>query len=167
MIPTKVPTLRLLGWILGGLVGCKSMKLLAPQVGFEPTTLRLTAECSCFLRTVAGRPFSTSSPKFRDLCHLGSRGYSTPRLLVTGRKFRESCPCSVGRRPLGARGADGTTRKCPFTPTEFGDSGSPPAVPRAEIPRIIAPSSTRMLALPNSTAREFREWFPPGAAREF
>ena len=27
-------------------IPCKSMKNLAPQVGFEPTTLRLTAECS-------------------------------------------------------------------------------------------------------------------------
>ena len=30
--------------------GCKSLKRLAPQVGLEPTTLRLTAECSGFLR---------------------------------------------------------------------------------------------------------------------
>jgi hypothetical protein len=28
------------------IIVCKSMKDLAPQVGFEPTTLRLTAECS-------------------------------------------------------------------------------------------------------------------------
>jgi hypothetical protein len=110
-------------------------------------------------------PIQHILPEISEIFAISGAGdNSTPRLLVTGRKFRESlpCPCSVGRGPLGARGADGTARKCPFTPTEFGDSGSPPAVPRAEIPRIIAPSSTRMLALPNSTAQEFREWFPPG-----
>ena len=38
-------------------VSCKSMGSLAPQVGFEPTTLRLTAECSTveLLRSKAGR----------------------------------------------------------------------------------------------------------------
>ena len=101
---------------------------------------------------------SAHPPRNSDIFDTGSRGYSTPRLLVTGRKFRESLPrpCSVGRGPLGARGADGTTRKCPFKP-----------VPRAEIPKIIAHSSTRMLALPSRTAQEFLlEWFSPGAARE-
>src|SRR5215467_13070675 len=39
---------------------CKSLKNLAPQVGLEPTTLRLTAECSTIelLRSNAGGPFS-------------------------------------------------------------------------------------------------------------
>src|ERR1700686_1266368 len=45
------------GWILGGGTARKSMKTLAPQVGLEPTTLRLTAECSTIelLRSKAGR----------------------------------------------------------------------------------------------------------------
>ena len=39
---------------------CKSMKNLAPQVGLEPTTLRLTAECSTIelLRSKAGNSFA-------------------------------------------------------------------------------------------------------------
>jgi hypothetical protein len=32
--------------VLEWIIARKSMKTLAPQVGFEPTTLRLTAECS-------------------------------------------------------------------------------------------------------------------------
>jgi hypothetical protein len=44
------------------LKGWKSLKGLAPQVGLEPTTLRLTAECSTIelLRSKAGRLASTS-----------------------------------------------------------------------------------------------------------
>ena len=44
-----------LGEVQGG-VALKLLKRLAPQVGLEPTTLRLTAECSAIelLRSVMG-----------------------------------------------------------------------------------------------------------------
>ena len=45
--PHKSPHSRLQKCsIFGKVEGCKSLKSLAPQVGLEPTTLRLTAECS-------------------------------------------------------------------------------------------------------------------------
>src|SRR5271170_5659957 len=45
-IPTKVPTLRPRAALSEKPAACKCLKTLAPQVGLEPTTLRLTAECS-------------------------------------------------------------------------------------------------------------------------
>jgi hypothetical protein len=43
-IPTKVPTLWLSNAAFRDFEARKSLKKLAPQVGLEPTTLRLTAE---------------------------------------------------------------------------------------------------------------------------
>src|SRR5579883_2803701 len=52
---------------------CKSLKDLAPQVGFEPTTLRLTAECSTveLLRSNTGGlvPLQQSRPLVSILHH--------------------------------------------------------------------------------------------------
>jgi hypothetical protein len=42
-IPTKVPTVLQKGTLSGSDLACKCLKNMAPQVGFEPTTLRLTA----------------------------------------------------------------------------------------------------------------------------
>jgi hypothetical protein len=44
MIPTNVPTVVEKRAVLSADLVCKCMKRVAPQVGFEPTTLRLTAE---------------------------------------------------------------------------------------------------------------------------
>jgi hypothetical protein len=43
-IPTKVPTVLQKRGLPEWIIVCKSMKNLAPQVGFESTTLRLTAK---------------------------------------------------------------------------------------------------------------------------
>jgi hypothetical protein len=43
-IPTKVPTVGQKRGVSGWGSACKCMKNLAPQVGFEPTTLRLTEQ---------------------------------------------------------------------------------------------------------------------------
>jgi hypothetical protein len=52
------------GWAAGGTIRGNNHKLLiylAPQVGLEPTTLRLTAECSAIelLRSVQTGNFAT------------------------------------------------------------------------------------------------------------
>jgi hypothetical protein len=70
-IPTKVPTRLPARSVLPQTVACKCLKGLAPQVGLEPTTLRLTAECSTIelLRSNARRaifitPNRTASCQF-------------------------------------------------------------------------------------------------------
>ena len=55
-------------WLLGrGLMACKRLKRLAPQVGLEPTTLRLTAGCytgrALILKGVTTAPNCPNRPK--------------------------------------------------------------------------------------------------------
>src|ERR1035441_6585776 len=45
-VPTKVPTVKEFSRFSGRDAACNLLIQLAPEVGLEPTTLRLTAECS-------------------------------------------------------------------------------------------------------------------------
>ena len=54
-------------------MACKSIKSMAPQVGFEPTTLRLTAECST-VELLRNRDSMFITAFLRNLCQTSCRG---------------------------------------------------------------------------------------------
>jgi hypothetical protein len=67
---------------------------MAPQVGFEPTTLRLTAECSAIelLRSVVCAP----KARWRHYHSIATRAVKTPKALAEhlyrGTKYRWRMP---------------------------------------------------------------------------
>jgi hypothetical protein len=102
MIPTKVPTVWAVGTLIAVDFACKCLKSLAPQVGFEPTTLRLTAECSTVeLLRNTGRATSIKAqllPLRRTRCS-GPDGLLRPAFRGAGSESRSllwnRCGCLV------------------------------------------------------------------------
>ena len=89
--------------ILGG---CKLLKRLAPQVGLEPTTLRLTAECSTIELLRSGRLFVITADPF-NLCQRGN----LPAIRTMGERRQEN----PGTLRVGCRNSFffSATQACP------------------------------------------------------
>ena len=93
---------------------------MAPQVGFEPTTLRLTAECS-FCSTMLLSACQGSPRNSEHICSLGSQPCIwSPQKMPTIRA-RHHAPRVLWRKRLGPSGA---TEKCDPVRRIPMDSGS-------------------------------------------
>jgi hypothetical protein len=104
-------------------------KELAPQVGLEPTTLRLTAECSTIelLRSGPAVVFAITADTLR-CCQMLSRGRAAAyfRLLRYARMSPTSCALSVCHEVFFATILDNIPAPCSHIPATIQYAEAPP-----------------------------------------
>src|SRR5579871_5982222 len=90
--------------VFGARRACKCLKVLAPQVGLEPTTLRLTAECSTIelLRSKAGR---FVIHYIKPACPVSIRRSVPPTCASAAAEVRAAAPAHAAAEPAARAAA--------------------------------------------------------------